>query len=347
MRGLIGKFRDFTGECKFGILAFILAFVLAFGFISLNLQRRFMLNQIKQFVLILEHNLHTAGYDLAYEDLNFSSLYPYALASAQNFQIYKKDAADFISWKIDQIKINSGFFSPKKITFDFSAPQKLQIKAKEYSIVPGNSAMDLNFDANGLNSIILEAENIYIKDFAEIKDFSFGARKTMPQAIYESSPFFDGHLRIHHVKLNGLLDYPLGQDIKNIALDTVLSGVIPYRQDFADSLDQWLKVGGHIDIRRFLINWHPLLLIARGELLFNEKFAPNLRLTASARGLLELLTQLQDKKLIDGKGAFVAKILLENKAFTIDDNDKHLSVVTPIDWRDDTLSVEKITILKN
>ena len=121
---------------------------------------------------------------------------------------------------------------------------------------------------------------------------------------------------------------------------------LPISSNYKTALDCWLAQDGYIDVKKLMVNWSPLSLIGEGELNFNENYIPKIKLSTSSKGLFELIENLEQKKWLDSKGVFVAKILLENKAFKIKDSDKHLSVVTPISYNDNILTVEKISIKK-
>ena len=341
---MLCKWKNIFNLYKWGILAFAFAFAISYGAFYLIWQRYGNIIEIKKYFSIIQHNLNIAGYDIAYEDMEFNTLYPYPLLTAKNFQIYKRSEKDFISWKIKNIEINSGLFSPQTICFDLSATQLLQIKTSEYTITPQQSNICLDFDINGLYNFTYSANNTNIKNISEIQEIKIGARRIMPKSITNTSPFFDIHARINNFKFNGLLKYPLSQTISDIYLNSVIIGSISSNNDFSTSLNQWRENNGYIDIKRLTINWSPLVLVGRGEMHFNKKFSPSIRINSSSKGLLELISQLQENKHIDSKGAFVSKILLENKSFLLQDEDKHSTVITPIDFKDGKISVENITI---
>ena len=341
---MLCKWKNIIKNYKLGILSFVIAFTLGLILFSLVWERYYSVSQIKKHFLVLQNNLNKAGYDLAYENLDFSAFYPFPLLETDNFQIYKQSQDDFVSWKIENLKIKSGIFSPQDICIDVSSPQKLQIENTETPIATDGLNVCLEFDDNGLNNFTVTGHDVRFKDFADVANLSLGGRKIAPQSINQTAAFFDGYLRVGDFKFNGLRKYPLSQNIDNIYVHSVINGKIPQNDDYGLSLNQWLQNDGFIDIKRMVVNWSPLDLVGRGNLYFNEKFAPNLYLQTSPKGFLELLSQLQQYGYIDNKGAFVAKILLNNKSFKLESNDKYPTVITPINWRDGKLSVENITI---
>ena len=51
-----------------------------------------------------------------------------------------------------------------------------------------------------------------------------------------------------------------------------------------------------------------------------------------------------NKGWLESKGVFVAKILLNSKAFKMNRDDKFMTVTTPIDYKDGKLMIENIVV---
>ena len=64
----------------------------------------------------------------------------------------------------------------------------------------------------------------------------------------------------------------------------------------------------------------------------------------SSKALLRLIDDLQKNGFLERKGVFVADILLKSKGFKLHEEDKHLTLTTPINYQDGKLSVENITV---
>ena len=115
-------------------------------------------------------------------------------------------------------------------------------------------------------------------------------------------------------------------------------------EQFLTAMETWLKEGGFIEVPNLVIQWEPLTLVARGNVNFNEKFAPRIQLNTSSKGLLRLLSDLQKNNFLDSKNVFVANILLTNKAFKLNSEDTELTISTPISYSDGKISIENLTI---
>ena len=98
-----------------------------------------------------------------------------------------------------------------------------------------------------------------------------------------------------------------------------------------------------IDIKKLIVEWAPLTMVAHGDLYFNEKLAPVLHLNTSSKGLEETIDMLQDN-FLESKGVFVAKILLNNKSFKLNKDDKYYTVTTPININSNQILIENIPI---
>ena len=83
------------------------------------------------------------------------------------------------------------------------------------------------------------------------------------------------------------------------------------------SLENWLQKGGFIDIPNLIIQWDPLTLVGRGNINFNENFAPRITFNTSSKGILRLLNDLQQRELLDSSSVFIANIMLKNKAYKL------------------------------
>lgn len=325
--------------------AFLAALLLCLIIINNYLQRRAIINHFKSEMHYVLKSLNNAGWDLAYEKIDFNSVYPFALVNLKNVKIYSLTQNN--AWEINELALNSSFFDAQKISINLGQEQNLTVNGTKHKITFSGYHFSVEIPSQGKpNNLTLQLQNIVISDWADIGEINFAARIIAPQLINERSPSLRGYLEISQVKLNGLLNYPLGQNIQRIYLNTAVLGQIKGGENFQQALRGWLAKDGHIEIKDFNLNWPPLLMVGKGSLYFNENFKPILQLNTSSKALFELIDDLESKGWLDSKGTFVAKILLSNKAYKADAEDKYLTVTTPIAVRDDALLVEKI-VLKN
>lgn len=326
-----------TSGAFFAILTYVLMLI---GF-----ERIACVRQVKAEILQIETALNEAGYDLAYEDLDFSSIFPLHVLSAKNVQIYSLRADKQTVWKIPQIKLYAGLFSCNQIKVKLAPVQHLLIGEKDYRIKVPELNIRLDFRKNlGISSLIAEAKNTDISDIASIGKWQIASRRIAPQQVNELAPFFENFIELQNIKLNGLLDYPLSQKIERLYMNANIIGNIGGKDSYYDNIQNWVKRGGVVDIKKLIINWDPMVMVARGDMSFSTKLHPELHLRTSSKALGVLLRDLQQKELLENKGLFVVNILLANKAFKMNEDDKYLTVTTPIDIQDNQLKIENIRV---
>ena len=138
----------------------------------------------------------------------------------------------------------------------------------------------------------------------------------------------------------------MSDKIDMIFAETDVMGKVHGNTSYRSAIYEWLEAGGYINMKYVSLNWKPLALVGRGSLYFNEKLEPNLHLDTSSKGLAESMDSMLQYQWLDGKGVFVSKILLGNKAFKLSPKDKYLTVIAPIDYKDSKLLIENITVAK-
>ena len=324
------------------LCSFVVASLLV---INSFLQRKAVINRMKNEINYTIKILNDMGWDLAYEHISFSILYPKKLVYIKAPKFYNVKCG--FSFETDEISLNSGLFSSGKIGIDLGENQKLVLNGKSHNV--NAEFLDLTVELlpdNIINNFVAQISNLKIADIADIEEGNFAARLVAPQHINAKAPFFKGYFDVKNIKLNGLLDYPLGQNIERIFANIEIIGRVNRKESLQETMHSWLANDGFIDIKDFNISWMPLRLVGKGSLYFNEKYKPILQMNTSSKALLNLIDELEEKRWLDSKGVFVAKILLNNKAYKADNDDKYLTLTTPISIQDDALLIEKIVVKK-
>lgn len=311
------------------------------------LQRRAAIVLIKNQYDYVVTSLNDAGLDIAYDKIEFNALWPKKLVKAENFKIYTLNDKRSIEWSVSELTINGGLFSSRKLHLGLSKQQNLQYGKDNYKITLRRPDISLDVTAEGINNLIIKLYGLDISDIADIGEISFAARKIASQQINDDAPFIKTYLDIRNIKFNGLLNYPLAQDISRIYINSDIIGRLKNNDNMQAAINDWLLRNGKIEVKALTVNWAPLLLVGKGNIYFNEKFKPIIKLSTSSKALLDLINQMEAKNWLDNKGVFVAKILLGNKAYKANPEDKHLTLSTPIDYQDGEVAVEKITIYQN
>ena len=334
-----------SGHKKWLAFSFLAAFGVCLLFLNAFFQRQILIAQIKAKISYSITALNQFGWDLAYDNITFNAFPLLDLAIIRNPKIYKKDAS--FAWNGEKISLNNSILSPNKLTFYVDGRQNINV---------GGTAHDMTFaledghfyfsDTGNPQSFSAVLHDISVHDIVDIEDIHLAADFLSSQTHQAQLPTVKLVSEIKNAKLNGLLDYPLSQNIKKIYLQANLIGQLQFRSGFQSDLREWLAHDGHIEIEDFSINWPPLLLVGKGQMLLNEKFNPIIRLNTTSLALKQLIDDLEAKNWLDSKGVFVANILLNNKSYKSAEDDEHLTVTTPIALQDDAILIEKIVVKK-
>lgn len=339
-----GRVLTFLKSNLWGELAFVLAFLLGLFFINLTMSRTYAVKQVKAGMLRLETFLNEVGLDIAYDDYATSAIYTQPLIKFTNFELYKPGAW---SLKLPEFRIRNSVWNHNRLTLVLGKEQTLSFgQDDKMDIVSDNADFQTAFNAEGnLELLLAKIQNINVKNYLKIKELNLAGRRI---GTHNSGGLtlsvFENHFEAKDITLNGLLNYPLTNTISRIYAKTNFVGTLNLEDSFTAAMENWLHQGGYIGIPNLVVNWNPLLLVARGEINFNEKLQPALHLMTSSKGLTKLLDDLQERDFLDRKGVFVAKILLANKSFKLSEEDTYTSVITPLDFNSGRISVENITV---
>ena len=343
---IASRFIKWLTQNKLGILSCLFSFIIMLSFIAITLSRNFAIKQIKQDLQKTITALNEAGYDVSYKKIEFNNIFFYPLIKIEDFSIYNLKGSNLWNLKFNNITANTSLLNSKRINIRTSSDIKLSIDRQIYNFNTQNSTIELKYDKDyNFKSIEIYFDENQIKDIAKIRNITFVARSininTKAPAII---PSLETHVEFKDIKINGLINYPLASNIQRIYAQFNLMGKFDTNDSTLLAAENWLHDGGFIDIPSFNISWKPFMMVGRGNINFNEKFTPQIHLQTTSKALLEMLNELQEKQILERKGVFVANILLNAKAFKIRDKDTHLTITTPISYRDGKLAVENVTV---
>ena len=334
-----------THPVRWGMFAFLAVFCIGVLFTNAFLQRKLLINQIKKQVTYSIEGLNQFGWDLAYDNVSFHAFPLLPLGEFNHLKLYNRYAHR--SWNVEKVRFNNSILNPQKIVFEVSGKQFITFDNYVHKIDMQSQEIALEISDSGrIELFSAQILNLAVADWAEAEKIVLLGKDLPSSADEDLAPSFQVVTEISNIKLNGLLNYPLSQDIRKIYLNASLLGKIDFAENFRSSLREWLAQDGHVEINEFNISWAPLLLVGKGNLYLNENFKPILRLNTTSKALAVLIDDLEKKQWLDSKGVFVAKILLASKSYKSDENDAYLTVTTPISVRDDALLIEKIAVKK-
>ena len=286
-----------------------------------------------------------AGYDIAYEHLSFSLFSPWQILRIQNFKIYSLDTNNYKEWQFDEVAVSSDIFNTKNIRFHFSKKQTLQVGSRKWDVeIPQCLAEMTIAKQNFIQDFHLQAADIKINNLADISEFRFALQRANGHLVNENSPFMETLLEIKDAHIDDYTAWPMNKHIDHIFLNANIIGEIEEQPIFSESLYSWIENNGFIDIQKLIINWKPLVMVAKGDLFFNEQLEPDITLNTSSMALADTLEEMNQNSWLDDKGVFVVKILLNNKSFKKNQSDQYFTVTTPIKVNNQQILVENIPV---
>lgn len=331
-------------------LALIVCLLTAFigiAAIWMTLERNKLISQIKEQMVDLENSLLAAGYDVAYDYLSFSHLSPWQALRIKNLQVYSLDKENYWEWGCNEFAVSANVFNAEKIQFHLSSKQYIQNGQNRRDIDMPQVLAEVTVSPEGqFEYFTFEAAHLTIEKLLDIEKLKFGAQRMAPKQINSSSPFMETHLDIRNLEIADYTGWPMNKQIDHIYLNANIIGTIEKQPILTESIYTWIENGGLIDIRKFIINWKPLVMVAKGNLYFNEELHPDLNLNTSSLALVNTLDKMNENGWLEDKGVFVAKILLNNKSFKKNQSDQFYTVTTPLKINDKEILLENIPIKK-
>ena len=331
---------------KASVFACLFSFCLVFGGIYITASRTIAIKQIRYQMSHYITWLNELGLDIAYDKIEFNSIFFFPLVTIDNLQIYNIQGLNSWTLKFNQVNAYPNIFGAQKLRFSTNGSGKFIFNDFISDMSSKETFLDITRKENLFNSLIFHAEDIDIHDFAKIKNITY-LIESIPQNNIISSiniPYLSSFFEIKDIDINGLINYPLSSHLNLLYTKADIIGRITPDESLLTTLETWLKEGGFIDIPSLIIQWEPLTLVGRGNINFNESFSPRINFNTSSKGILRLLQDLQDNNFLDSKNVFVANILLSNKAYKLNPEDQEMTVSTPVSYSDGKIAIENLTI---
>ncbi len=340
------KLTFFLGRSKALILACGFSFILIFSGIYITSIRNIAIKNFRWNLSQTISKLHEIGIDIAYDNIDFNTLFFFPLAEIDNLQIYNIKGNNRVSLQLNKIKISSDLIFPSSLRFNSVKGGKFSFDKEEYILSSDKTFLEITSENKQFEELMLHAENIVLQDFANIKKIAFLVETTSHENTNSNVtlPHYESFFELKDMKINGLVNYPLTSELKLLYMKSEIIGKFTPEQYLMTSLETWLKNGGYLEVPNLVVQWAPLTLVARGNIHFNEKFSPRIKFNTTSKGILRLIDDLRKNEFLDSKNVFVANILLSNKAEKIKPEDTEFTISTPIQYSDKKLSVENLLI---
>lgn len=342
----IGRGASYIKSRTAAILACFFSFCVVFGGIYITASRNMAIKQVRTEMNRAIAHLNEIGLDLAYDNIEFNSVFFFPLVKINNLQIYNIKGLNTWSLNFNQIKAYPNLLGTPRIRFESPDGGKFIFNDFASAMDSSQTFLDISSKKGKFSELVFHADNINIHDFAKIKKIAFLLQAVPSKSLNEAitMPSFETFFEVNDVDINGLINYPLSSHLKLFYVKAGIIGRIKPEEHLLTSMETWLKEGGFIEVPNLIIQWEPLTLVGRGAVNFNEKFSPRVNFNTSSKGILRLIKDLQDNAFLDSKNVFVANILLSNKAFKLNPNDEELTISTPMSYSDGKIAIENLTL---
>ncbi|MBE6468323.1 MAG: DUF2125 domain-containing protein [Alphaproteobacteria bacterium] len=346
---IIGKTRRYIGiqitSTYKPVFACLFAFSIVFCGIYITASRNLAIKTIKKNLSQIINHLNEFGLDIAYDNIEFNSMMFYPLVKIEGLKIYSATSLNEWALKFNTVKAYPNIIGTQRLRFQ--SIDGGTFKFNEYnSVMSSNETfLDIIYNNQKFEELVLHAEDINIKDFAKIEKIAFLSKYSEPSEIEAfTTPSYINMFEVNNVKINGLIDYPLSSNLKLLYAQANIMGKFEPDEIFITSIGNWLHKGGFIDVPNLIVQWEPLTLVGRGNINFNEALSPRINFNTSSKGLLTLIKDLQKRELLENSNVFVANIMLNNKAYKMNPDDEEYTIVTPIGYADGKLTIENLPI---
>ena len=308
------------------------------------LTRNYLVASSKNVFLNLVNSLNQAGYDIAYDDVDFYSFSPVNVLTFKNISLYKISDN---SWRLTfpQLSVNADLLNYKKLNLHISENIFFSSQDNSTSISLQESMISLRWQDDGINNLMAELKNINIQNIANIDNIKFALQRSFAKHINNDMTFLENYLEIANTQLNPMTFPNLPQKIDEFYINADILGKIDFKNSYFDDIKSWISSSGKIDIKKLILNWKPLVLVSKGTLNIDENFSSDLKLLSTSNGMLETLDIAENAGLFDKKGVFVAKIILGNKATPSSENDGTYTIISPINWSKQGLTLESVPLI--
>lgn len=278
--------------------------------------------------------LNKYGYDIAYDNIKFSSVSPFKMMEIENLMLYSFDKQNYKAVKIPSLSVNASLWDYRKLNVKIAPQQMWSFGDTDYQAEAETSDMLVSFDENGMYNLLLVMNNYQINGVAKAKTIRIAMQKDDTTNEYIMKNFWD----IRNVKLLTENTWNMANEIEELYADFEIketTNIMPSGDEIRNA---------HIDVNKFIINWKPLVMVARGAVEFDDANKPVAKLISTSKELIPTLDNLEKAQVIDSKGAFVAKIILGKKTQQIIEGEDYYTIISPLEISPDKITLESIPL---
>ena len=334
---VFSKSWSFLWKYKKVIFSACLSTILSLFIMLYFFSRSYAISMVKNQFDVLEKDLQSIGYDFAYDNVDFYLFSPWQIMRAKNFRIYALDANNFKQINFEELNINVSPLNIEKIKIFTGSKVSLQEGSREYPVVIDDSDITIRIKNGEFKELYAIVKDINVKHLLSVNSILLQLRQDEHSSF---AAIFD----VKSIVLDDMTGWPLNKKIEHIQALASLYGSFDNDVTLGEAFYDWVDKGGYLAIHKGILNWKPLIMVTNGSVKFNEKAEANVSLNSASLALMETVEALSKNKLISNKGAFVVKLLLNNKAVKQNVSDKYETVISPIRINNEGLFLENIKL---
>ncbi|MBQ8465610.1 MAG: DUF2125 domain-containing protein [Alphaproteobacteria bacterium] len=331
------RFMMFLVKWRLSFLFGVVSFVVCLCFITAYFYRTYAIGTLKIQFEELEKNLQSIGYDFAYDDLRFYSFSPWQIMRAKNFRIYSLDEKNFFQWNAEEFNIDVGLWNIQKVGIYLGRNHTLQIGSQEWPVHFDESNIKMRLKKGKFKELLMSFKGITVKNLAFVDSLQ-------TQIKHQHSPFAFTKTDLKGLTIDDATGWPLNKKVDHFYLYSSLQGSWDSDVSASDAFYEWIDKGGYVQVNKMILNWKPLIMVANGDIHFDENANSTISLNTASLAMLETIDKLDENNFISKKGAFVVKLLLNNKAIQQNPADQYKTVVTPLKISKDAVLLENIKL---
>ena len=307
------------------------------------LARNYGVDSLKKELGKIIESVNVSGYDIAYDQIEFSTVSPFKIMEIKNFKLYK--IAD-TRWEltIPEVRLNADILNYKKLNLDVSRHALLNIGQQEYPVNLEGAVISLTFDDCGFYNLAGEMRDLLISRIAKIETVKFATQRTQAKALTGSKPFLENYLELANIDLLTNNTWNMSPRIDEFYINANIIGKITGAKSYQQALRKWKDNDGSIEVKKLILNWKPLVMVSRGNIYLDGQFNPSLKLITTSKALIETMDNLEKAEVLEKKGVFVSKIVLSNKARKISEDEDFYTIITPLTLSSDEMTIEGIPV---
>ncbi|SDE71416.1 DUF2125 domain-containing protein [Rhodospira trueperi] len=225
------------------------------------------------------------------------------------------------TWRTDQIVVSISPLQPRTTTFDLApAPHRIALadgttwtaRAAEARVTVGVSGSGRPRDGS-----------MALSDLTLKQDAGDGAALERLDLTYEHEQLWDPgpfdvtetvSLTLTGLRAEAGMSMPLGSEISEARLEAAVLGKISHDLPLERALTEWRDADGRLRLDQLSLTWPPMRLDAAGALGLDTALQPEGTLNARMAGFTKAINMLEDQRVLRGRDATMARVLLGGMA---------------------------------